>query len=150
MSSGDCIQGLEKAARWEKLFPSPPHRRRVSRCPPGFSWHSSALGAWEAPWGQPGPTRGRGCGAEPRHCSATDVFVSCSPSRLGPRVIVEYCHLPNCAKWPPPIINNSWSVAPRHVTKAGKLMNETPTRENLGSCLLSHYPRGPTINLPSF
>lgn len=72
------------------------------------------------------------------------------PVSSGATVIVGYCHLPNCSKWPPPIINNSWNVAPRHVAEAGKLMNETPTRENLGSCLLSHYPRGPTINLPSF
>lgn len=93
---------------------------------------------------------GYGCSIETQHCLATDQLVSGSPAGRGPRIIMEYCHLPNCAKWPPPIINNSWNVASRHVTKAGKLMNETPTRENLGSCLLSHYPWGPTINLPSF
>lgn len=153
--------GLRRSSSAEETLSQPSSwaPRRVKLCLPGFGRQRTELRARARHADErflcclPGPARThsrRGCGAKLRRCSAADLHVSASPSRLGPRIIVEYCHLPNCAKWPPPIINNSWNVAPRHVTKARKLMNETPTRENLGSCLLSHYPRGPAINLPSF
>lgn len=45
-SSEVCIQGLEEAIRREKLFPSPPRRRRVNRCLPGFSWQRTELRGW--------------------------------------------------------------------------------------------------------
>lgn len=105
--------------------------------------------------GNPEPDPGVGTRRAPRPTDTGDSVIVCETSVRfgGGRCIkVEYCHLPNCSKpasSPPPLVIMAGAgLLPGNQAESW-WMNPL-VGENLGSCLLSYYPRGPAINLPSF